>query len=144
MIVTILQETTSALNFTPSPTFAHGEQFEQNTQDDTTLPLVYLEHPLRAKDAILPQGQQEPTYTLNLFFLNRSNLDDTINERQQIVDSMHALKREFIIRLKNDPRVKSLDSLSHVEVYNVLDLNLDGVWCTLSATLYDGASVCLQ
>lgn len=142
MIVTILQQITQAVNFTPQPTFAHGEQFEQNTHDDTTLPLVYLEHPLKAKDTILPQGQQEPTYTLNLFFLNRSNLDDTINERQPIVDSMHALKRKFIVKLLNDSRVKSIDSLSHVEVYNVLDLNLDGLWCTLTLTLIDGASVC--
>lgn len=143
MIVTVLSETTAALNVTPAPTFYHGEQFEQNTQDDATLPIVYLEHPLKANDKLLPQGQQEPTYTLNVFFLDRSSLDMTIAQRQVIVDGMHALKRKFIVKLMNDARVKSINSITHVEVYNVLDINLDGLWCTLSLTLYDNASVCL-
>ena len=147
MIVTVLQDVTALLTPAPAPAFYHAEQFEQNTQDDAVLPLVYLEHPIKGKD-VMPQGMPARTnliaYTVNLFFLDRSELADTIVERQVIIDAMYALKRQFVVRLSNDERVKSVDAVETMEVYNVLDANLDGIWVTLSLTLYDGGGLCLN
>jgi hypothetical protein len=143
MIVTVLSDITGSLSTLPAPTFYHAEQYEQNVNDEASLPLIYLEHPVKATDTILPQGGQEPTYTVNLFFLDKSNLSDDISTRQVIVDAMYAIKREFIIRLNQDSRVKAIKSVSYLEVYNVLDINLDGLLVTLVVTLNDGAPVCL-
>jgi hypothetical protein len=146
-IVSIIQSCVSAINVTPTlptdPFFAHSEQYEFNLADDTSLPIVYLEHPVKGNDKILPQGNCETTYTINVFILDKSNLEDLITQRQVIIDNMHIIKRQFILRLRQHADVKDINSVSHVEVYNVLDMNLDGLWLTISVTLLDNAPVCL-
>lgn len=146
MIVTILADTTAAISGANAPTFYHAEQFEQNYNDDATLPMVYLEHPIKGADKILPQGNQETTYTLNIFFLDKTGTDglaETILAKQTTIDAMHELKRQFIIRLRADSRVKEITGSTHVEIYNLLDLNLDGLWLTLTVITTDTAPVCL-
>lgn len=146
MIVTIIADTTAAIGGTPAPTFYHAEQFEQNYNDDATLPMIYLEHPIKGADTILPQGNQETTYTLNIFFLDKTGTDgiaETILTKQTTIDAMHALKRKFILRLRNDSRVKEIKGSTHTEIYNLLDLNLDGLWLTLTVVTLDTAAVCL-
>ena len=145
MIVNVIQSVVASL--TPSaPAFYHAEQFEQNLNDDATFPMVYLEHPIKGKDLTpnnSPALAHSIEYTLNIFFLDKTNLDDTILDRQTIIDAMLALKRQFVVRLCNHSAVKTLGVVEHTEVYNVLDLNLDGVWTTLTVTLYDKDAVCL-
>jgi hypothetical protein len=146
MIVTVIQNVTASLTPSPAPTFYHGEQFEMNTHDEVSQKIVFLEHPIRGKDLtpnVSPAMAHSIEYTINLFFLDKSNLSDTIIQRQPIIDAMLALKRQFIIRLCNNPNVKDVTAVEHLEVYNVLDLNLDGIWATITLTLYDKESVCL-
>lgn len=147
MIVTVIQNVTAGLTPAPAPTFYHGEQFEMNTYDNTVAStIVYLEHPIRGKDLtpnFSPAMAHSIEYTINLFFLKKSKLSDTIIQRQPIIDAMLALKRQFIIRLCNNSNVKDVTAVEHLEVYNVLDLNLDGIWATITLTLYDKETVCL-
>lgn len=145
-IITIIQSCALAVNVPSIPTgpfFAHSEQHEFNLSDDVSLPIIYLEHPIKGVDRYLPQGNAETTYTLNIFLLDKSNLDDLITQRQLIIDKMHKIKRQFILRLRQHVDVISIGSLTHMEVYNLLDLNLDGLWLTLTLTLTDKDAVCL-
>lgn len=143
MIVTVIHNAVNALSTVCS--FFHGEKWEQNLQDEQAVfPLVMLEHPVTSTDEIVGQGNYPTTYDLTIFFSNKSKLSDFQTDRQPNIDAMLALKREFLLRLNQDPAVDKIISSKTTELINVFNLNLDGILLKLSVKLRDIAPVCLS
>jgi len=123
--------------------FSHGEKWEQNLQDENTIfPLIVLDHPITGKDKILPQGNQETTYSLGIFFCNRSSLDYTQAQHQVILDAMYLIKREFVTRCHNSSLFKGISSVKTTELINQWDLNVTGVFMNFDIEVSDHAATC--
>lgn len=128
--------------------FFHGEKWEQNTQDENPIfPFIILDHPIKGVDKILPQGNQETTYSLAVAFFDKSEIDypqdsTTIPNHQAILDRMYLVKREFVTRVHNSNYVKSIKSAKTTEVINYMDLNVTGILLEFEIVVVDNTAVC--
>ena len=84
----------------------------------------------------------EEKYKLILYFFDKSQLDLTALQQNVIAENMRTLRREFLLELSKDEKVKLISSLSTENVFNALDANVTGCRLFLDLTLYPDEKVC--
>ena len=127
----------------PAPTFEIGVKSWQNViADNAVLPIIFLDEPIKSEDVIKSNRIIEEKYKLILYFFDKSQLDLTALQQNVIAENMRTLRREFLLELSKDEKVKLISSLSTENVFNALDANVTGCRLFLDLTLYPDEKVC--
>lgn len=131
LIVTICREVCEGLS-TPVP-FGHGQRSAANLRDeeDNEKGAAWL-YPFTIVDAPQKGGALFHTYSLLLDFLKPSPVDMTPEGLEALLLEMDKASKEFIIRLRNDSRVKEVTSSRREPVYFQFDYNLSGYAAALT------------
>lgn len=153
-IVNTLESIVNELELTDKPqqkvSFIHGLKGWANLEaDEKQFPCVVLIEPVISNDTFHQGGLVESEYELFLLFLDRSELEYMPQQHHQIVDSMRALRRQFILRLKeakntyNENIFKTINNIKTTDTFNELDVNTSGVGVTLLAKPFNAEGVCV-
>lgn len=127
----------------PVPTFEIGVKSWQNViADNAVFPIIFLDEPIKSEDTIKSNRIIEEKYKLILYFFDKSNLDLTALQQNVIAENMRTLRREFLLELSKDEKVKSISGLNTENQFNVLDCNLTGCRLFLDLILYPDENVC--
>ena len=120
-----------------------GKDWQNLESDDITLPVVYMDMPLRSQPFIAPSGAFSRRWNIVLMFLYRSELDDSPEELEAILEKAYAAQRQMHIRLNEDYLITDLVVQENFEVRNLFDTPLSGVVMPCNFTLKNYDSSCL-
>ena len=148
-IVDIVGENVAVINIATipvtHPTFLSSEMWLQNLQDDAGYPLVFLERPITEQGKVLPQGNPQSTYDLNVWlFAGTTRQDSPQSEIEPLLSTSKDMKRQLVILLQRDRRIERINSYSVEEISQTqnLDINPCGVWLKINLTVIDPLTVC--
>lgn len=136
--------------------YVHGGLEDANINvNDLGDQVIYFERPYKLTGQINQSGLIEGTYTIDLFFLNRSDYknegDNTLNSYQVSIDAkainpaMDSIET-FLAALWNTATVKQVNSFNIVDItdFPEFDNNLSGAMLAVSFTLYVVGNVCAK
>lgn len=136
-IKTLISSIISGLG-SPAPTFIYGTKSWQNlVADNSVLPVVFLDEPVKSNDTIKAGGYIEESYPLTFLFLDKTEMDYIPAQHDTVINSMRILRREFIIALENNENTQGLRNIITTDVMNIFDCNLSGVLLQLTYVPYN-------
>lgn len=136
----IIKEIAEALD--GSPLFYSGFKSYQNLQDVEQFPVIYLDEPLTSIDELKQTGYIQAVYQVDMFFGNKTELDNTQLEHDVVINAMRELARQFIIACQNDERIRFIKNAKRTNIINLFDLNLSGCFLTIELTPYNDDGRC--
>lgn len=150
-ILDIISENALMITLGTSPQtyckYYSSEKWEHNLLDDpNNFPLMFMLRPLTESGKIHSQGNPESTYACLFFFFSGAvELNAPQSVKDPLLSDAIEMKRQFVIRLNNDSRIKKLSDYTCDEILEDpdFDINPCGVVLKLSVTIDDAASVCL-
>ncbi len=151
-ILDIISENALMITLGTSPQtyckYYSSEKWEHNLLDDpANFPLLFMLRPITESGKIHPQGNPESTYAFLFFFFSGTvELNAPQSDKDPLLSAAIEMKRQFIIRLNNDGRIKKLGDYSCDEILEDpdFDVNPCGVVLKISVTVDDSNAVCLE
>lgn len=143
-IIEIVSTHVSALT-TAGFSFIHGPKAYMNLKvDEQALPVAWLGYPIVSEDTITASGYIEPSYNLQILFANKTQLDNTPEQQQVIIQQMRTAAREFILRLQADnDNVRRVSGVRRADIQNITDVPLSGCYLTITIIPFDESSNCI-
>lgn len=148
MIVGIIRDIVEALPVNESPliypAFMHGERDIQNAIADEVESevMVFLDEPITSNDIIKQGGYIEEQYPITMLFAKRSELDYTPEQHQELIIEMRYLSKRFLNRITSNQGIRSVSSVSRVDIKNIFDVNLTGVVLRITVVPFNSDSAC--
>jgi len=123
-------------------TFLHSEtEFQNMISDETILPCVYLDMPMKFKPVITSSGMYQMTYICNVLVLFKSELGDNDTQQETIFVKAQNVVRQLLLSLDSDTdNVRDLVAGEVLQVQNLFDTNMSGAVLPFSLRIinYDG------
>ena len=118
---------------------------KQKRPDASLLPtqFILMDDSWNSDDETHLNGRISSKYNLLIFFVKKSDLKDTFNQRKAHMRDMIEAKNEFIYKLQRSANVEKLTGIKSTAQYNTFDLNCDGIALTMTVELTnDGINYC--
>ncbi len=137
----IVSENVAAI--TNPPTYSTSEQWEENLNDNTVLPHVFLERPLRSTGKITVSGHPQEVFDLDLFFCGaKHRLDDPEYKLEDSLKVARELLRQFLMKLSRDGRIIADIKFTTVEQTNFLDINAAVIYANVKIVVDNIDAIC--
>jgi hypothetical protein len=149
MIVQIVKDIAEALPVTESPntfaTFKHGEkEFQNYIADELEGVLIFLDEPITSNDSIKKGGYIEEEYPISMIFADKTELDWTPEQHQEVILEMRALAKRFINRLVSSQLIRRVNPVvTRVDFKNLFNSNISGVILSFTIVPFNDDSACL-
>jgi hypothetical protein len=149
MIVQIVKDIAEALPVTESPntfaTFKHGEkEFQNYIADELEGVLIFLDEPITSNDSIKKGGYIEEEYPISMIFADKTELDWTPEQHQEVILEMRALAKRFINRLVSSQLIRRVNPVvTRVDFKNLFNSNISGVILRITIVPFNDDSACL-
>lgn len=148
-ITDIIEDIVSQLvvpNTSPAiaPDFEYGSKYWENlVLDEVDNHVVWLWWPIASDDTF--QGNTpflNETFKISVAFLEKSELDETPQQKRDALDRQREQHKRFFAKLKERIEVLEVSNIRTEEVINMFNVNMDGCICGFSVKIQNKISVC--
>lgn len=140
-IITIVRETVEAVPVSPPLSFGHGPRDYENLRGDDdehgqdgtgtpSFPMAWL-YPFVVNDDIFQSGSMKHEYNLIVDFLQPGDLDASEKQMEALVEEMFERSKQWLLIMKDDPRVKNMTLMRREPLYHFMDTNMFGYACAV-------------
>lgn len=145
-VVTIIKASLTGMGVNVAKEFYHGPKSYDNLfmdSTDKTKMVVLLDYPITSKDSIKTSGLIEETYQVTMFFLKKTNLDDTTDQHLTQIKTTWAKANQFLHKLMFDNTdVRTVANSGKTGLINLFDANWSGVQLDFELTPFNRESGC--
>jgi hypothetical protein len=142
-IVNLIKSIAEGL-ISPPYIFGYGTEKELNAlHDDTQYPAIFLVGEIFSNDDLKQSSYVEENYQIKMLFLDKSELENTIEQQESIIQSMRALRQLFLNSLQSNPNIRFIKNIKTTNIHNLWDTNVSGVWLEFQLTPFNDAKSCV-
>lgn len=127
-----------------SGSFMFGWKSFQNfkADEESIFPIRYMDSPIVSNDLLKQSGLIESDFPITIFFGNKTELDNTPEQHDIIIQQERAAAAKFITACQNHTEIHFVKNVKRTEVVNIFDLNLSGVVLEITLTPFEDGGFC--